>query len=549
MSSQPSKTGGRSLLLRFSDEEVREAERVLGGLNGANVETVSTNEVFRALRSRDGRLADCSHLGIVGDPPADGIGYSLAPILAAYARPRRVTLIDRGSGRAATQGLARYLAGAAGAGALQLAASGAAVGAQMALARRLLSGVGRVDAPARAEVERVLYIRPLVGVPAGVGGSISHTHGVIRAFRELGVALDPLTNDPSIARTAAADPDPPCEWRVVSVPRPLKAVPASTAFGADLAIAAAGVNSARAADAIYQRHARFTLVGGLLALITDKPLILEYNGSEAFFDQSYHSTPFAKQLLLCEDAILAAATVVIVTSQVDYDDLVARGVEERRIVLNPNGVDAQRFARGGGAEVRRRHGLEDADPVLGFVGSFGPWHGAPNLAEAFGRLAQKVPAARLLLVGDGPEQRDVRAVLERAGVADRALFVGKIAPAEVPAHLDACDILVSPHAPMPGGQEFFGSPTKLFEYMAAGRGIVASALGQIADVLDHEETALLVTPGDVDDLTAGIERLAGDRELRERLGAAARERALAEHSWVRNVERTLAGYASLAAPG
>jgi glycosyltransferase involved in cell wall biosynthesis len=88
---------------------------------------------------------------------------------------------------------------------------------------------------------------------------------------------------------------------------------------------------------------------------------------------------------------------------------------------------------------------------------------------------------------------------------------------------------------MPDGSKFFGSPTKLFEYMAMGKGIVASRLDQLAEVLEHGRTAWLVTPGNAEELATGILHLALDRAKREALGAAARQAAVERHSWSRNV--------------
>ena len=81
----------------------------------------------------------------------------------------------------------------------------------------------------------------------------------------------------------------------------------------------------------------------------------------------------------------------------------------------------------------------------------------------------------------------------------------------MPAYLDACDVLVSPHVDLGGGVDFFGSPTKLFEYMASGKPIVASRLGQIGDVLVDGESAILVTPGDQHELVEALEVLLDDR--------------------------------------
>jgi glycosyltransferase involved in cell wall biosynthesis len=226
--------------------------------------------------------------------------------------------------------------------------------------------------------------------------------------------------------------------------------------------------------------------------------------------------------------------------------LLERGISGERIILNPNGVDADRFGRGGGAIIRRRHGIGDDRLLVGFVGSFGPWHGAPVLARAFIKLAEHVPFAHLLLVGDGVELEPTRGILRDAGIDNRATVTGQVAHAEVAAYLDASDILVAPHVPLPGGVEFFGSPTKIFEYMAAGKAIVASRLGQIGDVFEHRETAWLVEPGEADALFMALRTLVDAPGLRSELGMKARRQAVQRHSWRLNARRVIDAYATLA---
>jgi glycosyltransferase involved in cell wall biosynthesis len=109
----------------------------------------------------------------------------------------------------------------------------------------------------------------------------------------------------------------------------------------------------------------------------------------------------------------------------------------------------------------------------------------------------------------------------------------------MPSYLSACDVLVSPHGKQADGGEFFGSPTKLYEYMAVGRPIVASDLGQIAEVLTDGESALLVPPDDPRALAGAIVRLVDDSCLRLRLGNAARAAAEARHTWRHNAQRVL----------
>jgi glycosyltransferase involved in cell wall biosynthesis len=125
-------------------------------------------------------------------------------------------------------------------------------------------------------------------------------------------------------------------------------------------------------------------------------------------------------------------------------------------------------------------------------------------------------------------------------------LTGAVDHERVPRLLDACDVLASPHVPLEDGSEFFGSPTKLFEYMAMGKGIVASRLGQIGEVLADGETALLVEPNDARQLSEAIQRLAASSDLRARLGAAARREAVARHTWAHNAGRVLEAYRSWA---
>ena len=111
--------------------------------------------------------------------------------------------------------------------------------------------------------------------------------------------------------------------------------------------------------------------------------------------------------------------------------------------------------------------------MIGFIGTFGPWHGAEVLARAFGALIERYPRyrsdVRLLMIGDGVKMPEVRAALDRGGVTDLTTLTGIVAQAEGPSYLAACDILASPHVANADGTPFFGSPTKLFEYMAMGK--------------------------------------------------------------------------------
>jgi glycosyltransferase involved in cell wall biosynthesis len=239
---------------------------------------------------------------------------------------------------------------------------------------------------------------------------------------------------------------------------------------------------------------------------------------------------------------LRAAARIFVVSEVERRNLLSAGVEADRIVVNPNGVDVEKFRPGvGGTLERQRLGIDSDETLVGFVGTFGPWHGVLVLARAIALLPEDA-RIRFLLVGAGSLRDEAEQIICEAGFQERVIFTGVVEHERVPSLLDACDVLASPHVPLEDGSEFFGSPTKLFEYMAMGKPIVASRLGQIAEVLEDERTALLVEPGDAQALAQSILRLARSRELRESLGAAARSAATERHTWAHNAERVLEAY-------
>jgi glycosyltransferase involved in cell wall biosynthesis len=250
---------------------------------------------------------------------------------------------------------------------------------------------------------------------------------------------------------------------------------------------------------------------------------------------------------LAEEFSIRSATRLAVVSEVLRDELVARGVAEEKIIVNPAAVDPERFRPGlGGREARNELGFSAADVVACFAGSFSYFHGIPVLSEAIRLLLRREGSGRsprvcFLLVGDGPLRAEMEDDLKEYAAPGRVLFTGSISPELVPRMLDAADILLAPTVPMPGGQRFFGSPSKLFEYMAMSKAIVASDLEQLGAVLSQGETAWLVPAGDHEALASAIEALAEDPELRARLGSHARTAAAENHTWRQNALRLLAG--------
>ena len=402
---------------------------------------------------------------------------------------------------------------------------------------------------------KILYLRTLYAMNLKAGGSVGHTAGVINALAK-SVALEVVTNDLLVE---VKEP-----MRVI---RPLvrKFVPVSVKeLCSNMQFLFTLRNEVPSFDAIYHRHAAYSFVGAYLSQKYHVPLILEFNSSEVW--KSEHWSIKNVGLKRCLKTIyqrifefpfirwverynLRHAYMIVTVSDVLKDFLLSSGVEEHRILVNPNGVDIKKFApHCGGDEIRAQYELT-GKCVVGFIGTFGQWHGILELGRAIVKLRNDYPQlrdkVRFLLVGDGVLMGEMKSILREGDAEDMVILTGLVQQHEAPRYLDACDIFVSPHIKNPDGTRFFGSPTKLFEYMAMERGIVASRLDQIADILEHGKTAHLVEQGDVDALAEGIRCLVEDETYRTTLGIEARKEVSAKYSWDAHVKKTLDGLSAI----
>ena len=385
-----------------------------------------------------------------------------------------------------------------------------------------------------------LYLRSDLSFGVRAGGSVGHIAGVVNELEHFAAPPVFITTDevatvnPHIQQHLVAPSE--AFWNFKELP--------TFVLNDTLEAETARVLAGRTPSFVYQRYSLNNYTGLRIARKTGAPLVVEYNGSEVWMSRHW-GRPLAHEALSdrIERLNLRAADLVVVVSRAMKEEVVSRGVDAARVLVNPNGVDPDRYSPDvDGSAVRAQYGVKDAI-VVGFIGTFGPWHGAETLARAYVALRAKdsglASRIRLLMIGAGATLAEVRRILSDGGALDSTVFTGLVPQEDGAKYLAACDVLVSPHVPNPDGTPFFGSPTKLFEYMAMGKGIVASRLDQIGEVLEDMTTALLVPPGDVAALANGIARLAGDPALRDRLGAAARRTVLERYTWREHTRRTI----------
>jgi glycosyltransferase involved in cell wall biosynthesis len=382
----------------------------------------------------------------------------------------------------------------------------------------------------RCDVRRLGYLsgapRVSTRADAELAGPRAHVLGVIAGFEAAGWTVD---------RFIVGDRGPAMVAR--DGERLVRRGWATTlaADGARLVLRQRSAASAYAAlgtrvDWVYERFALFQAMGTPFAR-RGIPWILETNAllaDEARRERSsvvLHGT--ARQL---ERAAYHACSVLVTVSDVLADRIAdAMDVPREKIVVVPNGVDVERFDP---ARVAPRH--LGAGFRIVFAGSLAPWQGLDTLLRAL----VEVPAATVVIVGDGPTGVGLRALADELGVAARVRFLGALAPDEVPSILAGGDVCFVGHTDRGNSAETFRSPLKLYEYLAMGKPVISSSVPDAVATIAPGKTGFLFQPDDVASLVRAIG--AAMAAPLGAMGALARQEAVERHSWQARVHDMIA---------
>jgi glycosyltransferase involved in cell wall biosynthesis len=397
---------------------------------------------------------------------------------------------------------------------------------------------------------RIAYVCTDFGVPVfGTKGASVHVRELARALGALGhevVLLTPRPGGtpppgfaPHVAHLELEPPDAALYEALlrdpgagVPVARELRAL----LYGSTFRPRALELLRRFRPDVVYERHSLLSQAGAALADALDVPLVVEVNAPLADEQAEHRGLAFAETARGIEREVLTGAAHVVAVSSALRAWLTELGVDPGRIVVLPNGVDAERFtpAPGDRDSVRARLGA-NGEPLIGFVGSLKPWHDVGGLVDAVAALRRRGRRLKLVVVGDGPQREALERRARRARID--ATFTGSLEHEEVPAQLAALDVAVAPYSASDG---FYFSPLKLVEYLAAGVPVVAADVGDLRHCVRSGETGWPYPPGDVGALADALDSALADRSHAQAIALAGRRHVREEHSWRANAERVVA---------
>ncbi|WP_303324323.1 glycosyltransferase family 4 protein [Actinomyces radicidentis] len=244
--------------------------------------------------------------------------------------------------------------------------------------------------------------------------------------------------------------------------------------------------------------------------------------------------PGARQLL---ERIFASADVITYISEYTLGRLRPFMPTGARTLRLPSGIDVERFHPDSEARtrLRDRYGLGDAATAV-CVSRLVRRKGQDSLIEAWPRVVERVPDARLVVVGGGPYAKHLAQLKRRSPVRDHLILTGKVPYEELPWHVAMSDVFAMPCRTRGGGLDVEGLGIVFLEASAAGVPVIAGTSGGAPETVTEGVTGLVVDGRDEDALVAALVRLLTDPEERERMGAAGRELMEAEWTWPGLVE-------------
>lgn len=218
--------------------------------------------------------------------------------------------------------------------------------------------------------------------------------------------------------------------------------------------------------------------------------------------------------------------VACVSSQV-ADKLQEMGIPRDKILVSPMAVDAHLYSNLDSEDIKLEYDLK-GKLVIGWTGSFRSFHGVDILVKIFKKVHQEIPNSHLLLVGDGEEMEEIKALVHELNLENAVSFPGRMSFLRMTKFVNTFDIAILSARK---ASEFHYSPMKLREYLKAGKATLAPNAGEIPQMFKDDVHLKLYEVGDIDGTAKKLINLYNDREKREYLGQQGREFILKNGTW------------------
>lgn len=314
----------------------------------------------------------------------------------------------------------------------------------------------------------------------------------------------------------------------------------------------AGLVSSETFDVLYTRNPNFGFLAGIFCRSRCKALVYELNGipedetsliksrhgeaqslqgnRKGSFSGYFSSAKSRLKVLVLKKALGFSDKIIAVTPGIKENLESVYGIPGEKITVVPNGANTTMFKPLEPGSCRKELGLDPGSPYVCFVGNLAPWQGVEYLVQAAPSILSRYPDCRFLIVGDGVMKNELLNLSRDLGVDGRFIFTGVVPYDRVPVYINASDVCAAPFI-LARNAKIGLSPLKLYEYMACGKPVVASAISGVADALKASEGGFSVPPENHEALTKAILKLLENRELREKMGSKGLSYVTENYSW------------------
>lgn len=286
-------------------------------------------------------------------------------------------------------------------------------------------------------------------------------------------------------------------------------------------------------DIIIVRPLIYSFSAVILARIFKIPVIVEVNAPIAFEvkNSEKQRIQFLWLIYYIEklNMRLADAVIVVTDTLKDYISLNYR-ISKDKIFVNQNGVDPKVFfPKEKDERILQEYKLRNRT-VIGFVGSFTPWHGVTSLVQVILSMQPFYKNLTLILVGNGPLREEISEFIKEKKLEEQIILIGQIRHDEIMNYISVMDITVMPCS------NFYGSPLKVFEYMAMGKAVIAPNNGPLREIITHNVDGCLINDSSVD-FEKTLRFLIERDDVRKELEIKARKRIVSNFTWDDNAKR------------